>query len=172
MQGTTADLRCQRLVSSGVAVLKTDNRGSSRRGLAFESAMRWSMGGVEVDDQRLAVEHFVARGVIDPARVGIFGWSYGGYMSLMALCRASETFCCAVSGAPVTSWDGYDSHYTERYMGLPSANEAGYKESSVMTHVEGMRSGRLMLLHGLIDENVHFRHTARLLTAIAAARKK
>ena len=93
-------------------------------------------------------------------------------MSLMALCQAPDVFCCGVSGAPVTSWDSYDSHYTERYMGLPLQNPSGYTASSVMTHVGGLRSGRLMLLHGMIDENVHFRHTARLLAAITAARKR
>ncbi len=93
-------------------------------------------------------------------------------MSLMSLCRAPNTFLCGVAGAPVTSWDGYDSHYTERYMGLPTDNSSGYDKSSVMTHVSHLNSGRLMLMHGLIDENVHFRHTARLVTAITAARKK
>lgn len=93
-------------------------------------------------------------------------------MTLMALCRAGETFCCGVSGAPVTSWDGYDSHYTERYMGLPTENPSGYQSSSVMSHVSQLESGRLLLVHGLIDENVHFRHTARLLKAITAARKR
>ncbi|CAE7603352.1 Dpp9 [Symbiodinium microadriaticum] len=168
----TADLRVQRLVQSGAVVLKVDNRGSTRRGLEFERSIRWSMGGVEIEDQQWAVKHFVDSGLIDASRVGIYGWSYGGYMSLMALCRASETFCCGVAGAPVTSWDGYDSHYTERYMGLPADNPSGYNCSSVMTHVSGLPTGRLMLMHGLIDENVHFRHTARLVAAITAARKK
>ena len=91
-------------------------------------------------------------------------------MSAMSLCRAPDTFCCSIAGAPVTSWDGYDTHYTERYMGLPAENREGYLSSSVMTHVENYR-GRMMLVHGLIDENVHFRHTARLINKLVEARK-
>ena len=88
----------------------------------------------------------------------------------MCLARAPETFKVAVAGAPVTHWDGYDTHYTERYMGTPQSNPAGYAESSVMRHVGGIR-GKLLLVHGLIDENVHFRHTARLINAMIKARK-
>ena len=88
----------------------------------------------------------------------------------MCLVRAPDVFHVAVAGAPVTSWDGYDTHYTERYMGLPSVNESGYNESAVFDHVPNMR-GRLMIVHGLIDENVHFRHTARLINRLIAAGK-
>lgn len=167
----TSDLRAQRLAQDGCLVIKCDNRGSSRRGLHFEGAVKWCMGSVEIEDQQAAVHHFVALGLADPARVGMFGWSYGGYMSAMSLCRAPETFCCSVAGAPVTSWDGYDTHYTERYMGLPQENAAGYEASSVMSHVEGL-AGHLLLVHGLIDENVHFRHTARLINALTERRKQ
>ena len=105
----------------------------------------------------------------DPERVGIYGWSYGGYMAAMALARAPETFRVAVAGAPTSHWDGYDTHYTERYMGTPESNPQGYEESSLMAHVSGI-TGRLLLVHGLIDENVHFRHTARLINALIRAR--
>jgi dipeptidyl-peptidase 4 len=167
----TIDLRAQYLRQLGYAVLVVDNRGSSRRGVAFEGSIRHAMGGVEVRDQEDGVRWAVARGVADPRRVGVYGWSYGGYMSLMCLARAPETFRAAVAGAPVTDWDGYDTHYTERYMGLPAENASGYRESSVMTHVPAMR-GELMLVHGLLDENVHFRHTARLVNALNRARKR
>jgi len=88
----------------------------------------------------------------------------------MCLARASDVFKCAVSGAPVTSWDGYDTAYTERYMGTPESNPDGYKSSSVMEHITSMK-GDLLLVHGLIDENVHFRHTARLINALIAEQK-
>jgi dipeptidyl-peptidase-4 len=166
----TIDLRAQYLRQLGYAVLVVDNRGSSRRGLEFEGAIRYAMGGIEVRDQEDGVRWAVARGVADARRVGVYGWSYGGYMALMCLARAPETFRAAVSGAPVTDWDGYDTHYTERYMGLPQENATGYRESSVMTHAASMR-GELMLVHGLLDENVHFRHTARLVNALNRARK-
>jgi dipeptidyl-peptidase 4 len=110
----TVDMRAQHLRSRGFAVLKLDNRGSARRGLAFEGALRGNMGDIEVQDQVDGVRRLVAQGIADPQRVGIYGWSYGGYMSLMALARAPETFRAGAAGAPVTHWDTYDTHYTER----------------------------------------------------------
>ncbi len=166
----TADLRSQRLRAEGFAVLKLDNRGSARRGLAFEGAIRHDLGHLEVLDQVDGVRHLVEQGLVDPARVGIYGWSYGGYMAAMALVRAPDTFRVGVAGAPVTSWDGYDTHYTERYMGLPQENPEGYRDSAVMTHADALR-GHLLLVHGLIDENVHARHTLRLVDRLIALRK-
>ncbi|KAL3917584.1 MAG: hypothetical protein SGILL_004644 [Bacillariaceae sp.] len=165
-----ADMRAQRLRSLGFCVVKCDNRGSSRRGLAFESAISRRLGRLEVLDQVAVVRQLSVRGIADPTRVGIYGWSYGGYLAAMCLCRAPDVFHCAVAGAPVTSWDGYDTHYTERYMGLPSENPSGYRESAVFDHIPNMR-GKLLLVHGLIDENVHFRHTARLINRLIAAGK-
>jgi dipeptidyl-peptidase-4 len=122
---------------------------------------------LEVLDQVTTVRQLAMRGIADPSRVGIYGWSYGGYLSAMCLCRAPDIFHVAIAGAPVTSWDGYDTHYTERYMGLPAENASGYRESAVFDHVPNMR-GKLMIVHGLIDENVHFRHTARLINRLIA----
>jgi dipeptidyl-peptidase-4 len=168
--GTTVDMRAQALRSRGYLVVKIDNRGSARRGLAFEAAIRHDLGRVEVEDQQDGVAWLAAQGLADPARVGIYGWSYGGYLAAMALVRAPATFKLAVAGAPVTHWDGYDTHYTERYMGTPEGNPEGYAESSVMHHVDAL-VGKLLLVHGMIDENVHFRHTARLINALIRARK-
>ena len=168
--GMTVDLRAQYLRSRGYLVFKLDNRGSARRGLAFEGALRHDMGNIELQDQVDGVRWLVKEGLAKSAQVGIYGWSYGGYMTAMALARAPETFSVGVAGASVTHWDGYDTHYTERYMGTPQSNAEGYKESSVMHHLEGLR-GKLMLVHGLIDENVHFRHTARLIDALIKAHK-
>eukprot|EP00640_Fibrocapsa_japonica_P001162 CAMPEP_0113940496 /NCGR_PEP_ID=MMETSP1339-20121228/6620_1 /TAXON_ID=94617 /ORGANISM="Fibrocapsa japonica" /LENGTH=435 /DNA_ID=CAMNT_0000944351 /DNA_START=1 /DNA_END=1308 /DNA_ORIENTATION=+ /assembly_acc=CAM_ASM_000762 len=171
--GVTVDLRAQYLRSLGFLVIKCDNRGSFRRGLAFESQIHRCMGTVEVTDQEDAVHFAASKGLVDVQRgVGVYGWSYGGYMAALCLCLAPDTFRVAVSGAPVTSWDGYDTHYTERYMGTPQNNPGGYKRGSVLEHCAGLRAhARLMLVHGLIDENVHFRHTARLINALIAARK-
>jgi len=166
----TVDMRAQVLRSLGFLVFKLDNRGSARRGLAFEGALRHDMGNIEVQDQVDGVRWLVERGLAEPDRVGIYGWSYGGYMAAMALARAPETFKVAVAGAPVTHWDAYDTHYTERYMGTPQSNPDGYSRSSVMAHVDAMR-GHLLIVHGLIDENVHFSHTARLLNALVTAGK-
>ncbi|CAF0789062.1 unnamed protein product [Adineta ricciae] len=165
-----SDMRCQRLVQSGYVVLRLDNRGSLNRGVAFESVIKYDMGHLELEDQIDGVRHLIKQGITDENRVGIYGWSYGGYMSAMALVRASDVFKLGIAGAPVTHWDGYDTHYTERYMGTPEENPNGYEVSSVMYHVNNLK-GHLMLIHGLIDENVHFRHTARLVNALIRANK-
>ncbi len=170
---TTCDMRAQRLAQGGYLVLKVDNRGSSARGLHFEGAIKHVMGTVEVSDQVDGVRWLAARGLADPRRVGIYGWSYGGYLSIMCLLKRPDVFHVAVSGAPVTHWDGYDTCYTERYMGTPESNPKGYHDGSAMAHVASMApDAKLMLVHGLIDENVHFRHTARLINALIAARKR
>jgi dipeptidyl-peptidase 4 len=166
----TVDMRAQYLRGLGYLVFKLDNRGAARRGLAFEGALRHDMGNIEVQDQVDGVQWLVEQGLADPKRVGIYGWSYGGYMAAMALARAPETFKVAVAGAMVASWDAYDTHYTERYMGTPQSNPEGYARSSVLTHA-GDITGHLMIVHGLIDENVHFRHSARMVQAMIGARK-
>ena len=127
------------------------------------------MGGIEVLDQVEGVRWLGTLGFADLSRVGIYGWSYGGYMTLMAMLRAPELFKVGVAGAPVTDQAGYDTAYTERYMGLPHDNPDGYRESSATTHVAALR-GRLLIVHGMLDENVHFRHTARFLERLSKAR--
>ena len=166
----TCSMRAQSLRSRGYLVFALDNRGSKGRGLAFEGAIRHNMGAIEARDQVDGVRWLTAQGLADPDRVGVYGWSYGGYMTLMCLCRAPDVFKMGVAGAPVTHWDGYDTHYTERYMGTPDSNPDGYRVSSVMSHVQNLR-GALLIVHGLIDENVHFRHTARLINALIKVRK-
>ncbi|WP_420644361.1 S9 family peptidase [Candidatus Leptofilum sp.] len=165
------DMRAQYLASQGFLVFKLDNQGSARRGLAFEAPIKHNMGSIEVTDQADGVRWLVAQGLAAPKRVGIYGWSYGGYMAAMCLAKAADTFQVAVAGAPVTHWDGYDTGYTERYMGLPQQNADEYEVSSVMHHLDKIE-GKLLLVHGLIDENVHFRHTARLVNGLIAARKR
>ncbi|KAJ9146549.1 hypothetical protein P3X46_028798 [Hevea brasiliensis] len=166
----TVDMRAQYLRSKGILVWKLDNRGSARRGLKFEGALKYNAGHIDADDQLTGAEWLVKQGLAKVGHIGLYGWSYGGYMSAMMLARFPDVFRCAVSGAPVTSWDGYDTFYTEKYMGLPSKNPTGYEYSSVMHHVHKLK-GKLLLVHGMIDENVHFRHTARLINALVAAGK-
>ncbi len=167
--GMTVDLRNQYLAQQGYVVLVLDNRGSARRGLAFEAPIYGNLGDLEVRDQVAGVRALAdIVPEADLTRVGVYGWSYGGYLALMCLARAPEVFKAAVAGAPVTSWDGYDTHYTERYMGTPQDNPDGYRRSAVLTHVDQIR-GRLLLIHGMVDENVHFRHSGRLLNALIRA---
>ena len=166
----TASMRVQYLRSLGYMVFSLDNRGSARRGVAFEAAIKHNMGDIEVRDQVDGVHWLIAQGLADPDRVGMYGWSYGGYMTLMCLSRTQDVFKMGVSGAPVVHWNGYDTHYTERYMGTPSSNPDGYEVASPISHVDNLQ-GDLLIVHGLIDENVHFRHTARLINALIKARK-
>lgn len=162
-----ADLRTQRLVEAGFAVLKVDNRGSSGRGIAFEQAVYGRLGEAEVADQVAAVRAILAREPeLDTAKVFVSGWSYGGYMALQCLCRYPEVFANGVSGAPVTSWAEYDAQYTERYMGDPQDNRQGYAASMVMAQCVGLRCAPL-LIHGMKDENVLFRHSGLLLEELA-----
>lgn len=151
--------------------MQLDNRGSSRRGLAFEGAIKHKMGTVDADDQAAGLQFLFSQGLADPTRIGVYGWSYGGYLAAICLARYPSLFNCAVAGAPVTSWDGYDTYYTERYMGRPQEHKEAFERSSVMYHVGGIK-GKLMLVHGMIDENVHFRHTVRLINALTSAAKE
>jgi len=166
----TVDLRAQMLAQHGFVVLKVDNRGSARRGLAFEAPIARRFGRIEIRDQVEGVRWLETLGFADVSRVGIYGWSYGGYMTLLALATAPDVFKAGVAGAPVTVWEGYDTAYTERYMGTPQENPEGYRLGSPLTHVGQLR-GKLLLIHGMIDENVHFRHTARLMQALIDAGK-
>ena len=166
----TCAMRIQYLRSQGYLVFSLDNRGSARRGVTFEGKIKHNMGDIEVRDQVDGVHWLIDQGLTIPDRVGVYGWSYGGYMALMCLSRAPGVFKMGVAGAPVTHWDGYDTHYTERYMGKPRSNSDGYEASSVMAHIDRLE-GSLLIVHGLIDENVHFRHTARLINSLIRARK-
>jgi dipeptidyl-peptidase-4 len=166
----TVDLRAQMLAEHGFLVVKVDNRGSARRGLRFEGAIARNFGDLEVREQVAGVRWLRELGLADPDRAGIYGWSYGGYMAAMALLKAGEIFSVGVAGAPVADWDGYDTAYTEKYMSTPQDNPEGYRQSSLLTHAERLR-GHLLLVHGLIDENVHFRHTARFMNALIKANR-
>lgn len=166
----TVDMRSQYLRSKGILVWKMDNRGTARRGLKFEGAIKDHCGQIDAEDQRTGAEWLIEQGLARLGHIGLCGWSYGGYLSAITLAKYPEVFKCAISGAPVTSWDGYDTFYTEKYMGAPHENESGYLNSSVMHHIGNMK-GKLLLVHGMIDENVHFRHTARLVNELVAAGK-
>lgn len=150
------------LASQGFAVARIDGRGVRARGHASEGIFAGQLGQAELDDQVAGVRALCARHPeIDAARVGIWGWSYGGYMTLMALARAGGTFRTGVAVAPVVDWRGYDTHYTERFLKRPQDNAAGYEKSSILTHA-GHIEGRLTLVHGTSDDNVHFRESMQL----------
>lgn len=156
----------QYLAQQGYVVFSLDNRGTPRRGAAFGGALYGKQGTVEVDDQRRGVEWLRAQPWVDGERIGVYGWSNGGYMTLMLLAKAPDAYACGVSGAPVTDWALYDSHYTERYMDLPARNVDGYREASVFTHVDGIRPGALLLIHGMADDNVLFGNSTKLMSEL------
>ncbi len=155
----------QYFAQQGYLVFAIDNRGSSRRGKTFEEPLYQHMGEIEVADQLAGVRWLKSQPYVDGKKVGVFGWSYGGYMTLMLLAKASPEFACGVAGAPVTDWALYDTHYTERYMNLPKANPDGYRDSSVLSHVDGLTSP-LLLIHGMADDNVLFTHSTQLMSAL------
>ncbi|MDA5195098.1 S9 family peptidase [Govanella unica] len=152
-------------LARGYAVFMLDNRGSARRGKAFETPIYHNLGSVEVQDQLAGIAWLKARPDIDPTRVAVFGWSYGGYMSLKIAEAAGDGLRAAISGAPVTDWRLYDSHYTERFMGQPQDNAAAYDKSSVYPELDHMKAP-LLLIHGMADDNVLFTNSTKLMAAL------
>jgi dipeptidyl-peptidase-4 len=153
------------LAEKGYIIFSLDNRGSWGRGHAFETPIYHQFGKIELQDQLAGVKYLKSLGYVDPARIGITGGSYGGYMTLEALCNASDVFKAGVSDAPVTDWKLYDTIYTERYMGRPQDNPEGYKNSSPVNQAANLK-GKLMLVHGTGDDNVHFANSVELLNAL------
>jgi dipeptidyl-peptidase 4 len=160
----------QALAAHGYVVWQLDNRGSSGRGHAFEEPIYHELGKQEVTDQRLGVEYLVNLGFVDPARIGITGWSYGGYMTIHSLLLAPDLFKVGVAGAPVTDWHNYDTIYTERYMGLPDENPQGYDRSSNVENAAKLQ-GRLLILHNFEDDNVLFQNTLQMTNALETDNK-
>lgn len=166
----TVDLQAQYLAEHGYVVMKLDSRGSANRGTAFEQAIYHHFGDVELADQVAGIRYLSEKLPINRDRVGIYGWSYGGYMTLRALLMAPEIFKVGVSGAPVTDFRWYDTAYTERYLGTDENNHAGYESTSLMDKA-GNLAGHLLLIHGMVDENVHFRNSAAMIQAFINAEK-
>ena len=163
--GRTDHFFNQYLAQSGYVVFSLDNRGTPRRGAKFGGALYGRQGTVEVQDQVAGIEFLRGQSWVDPARIGVHGWSNGGYMTLMLLGQASDHYACGVAGAPVTDWALYDTHYTERYMDHPERNPDGYRVSSVFTHIDGLRS-KLLLVHGMADDNVLFTNSTKLMSEL------
>lgn len=155
----------QYLSQNGYIVFSIDNRGTPRRGVKFGSALFRHQGNVEVTDQLRGVEYLKTLPYVQADKIGVYGWSNGGYMSLMLLAKASDSYACGVAGAPVTDWGLYDTHYTERYMDLPKNNPEGYPASTVFTHLDGLTS-KLLLIHGMADDNVLFTNSTKLMSEL------
>ena len=162
---TEKDYFTQYLLQQGFIVYQLDNRGSAHRGTQFEHAIYHHLGNVEVEDQKVGVDYLRSLPYVDGDNVAIYGHSYGGYMALMGVFKAPDYFKAAISGAPVTDWRLYDTHYTERYMGSPVTNKKGYDASSVLPYVKNYRSG-LLMYHGMADDNVLFENSTRVYKAL------
>ncbi len=145
----------------GYLIATIANRGTTGRGKAFESATYLGLGGADLQDQVNGVKWLCQRPYVDAERVGIYGHSYGGYLSALALVKYPEVFHVGVAGAPVTDWKNYDTIYTERYMRTPQENPEGYRKGSCLTYAKQLH-GKLLLMHGLIDDNVHPSNTWQL----------
>ncbi len=156
--------------SRGFLIWKLDNRGTSNRGTAFESATFRDLGRVELEDQLAGVEHLKTLPFVDPERIGITGGSYGGYMTLYALTNAPDVFRSGVAVSSVTDWKLYDSIYTERYMGTPEGNPKGYETSAPLLKA-GQLKADLLLVHGSADDNVHLANTLAFVSALIKAGK-
>ncbi len=147
-------------------VAAIDGRGTPRRGRAWERSIRGSFGTIPLDDQVAGLQALGKKyPELDLGRVGIKGWSFGGYMAALAVLRRPDIFKAAVAGAPVTDWEDYDTHYTERYLGLLDENKQGYKESNLLTYAADLKRP-LLLIHGTSDDNVFFVHTLKLSDAL------
>jgi dipeptidyl-peptidase-4 len=151
----------QVLAQKGYLIWQLDNRGSAGRGHTWESKIYHETGAHELNDQLDGIHYLATLGFADMARVGISGWSYGGYMTLYALANAPTVFKAGIAGAPVTDWRNYDTIYTERYMGLPEENAEGYKRSSPQTNAGDIKA-RLLIIHNIEDDNVHFQNTLQM----------
>lgn len=160
----------QALAQSGFLIWQLDNRGSKGRGHAFESPIYRRFGKTELEDQKTGIEYIVKQGLADPARIGMYGWSYGGYMTLYSLLNAPELFKAGIAGAPVTNWHNYDTIYTERYMGVPSENPEGYTAASAVTYAANLKS-KLLIVHNFEDDNVLFQNTLQMSDALEKADK-
>lgn len=162
--GTTSWMD-QLLAEHGFIIWSLDNHGSEGRGHAWETVIFKDMGKRELADQLKGVDFLKSLPYVDPSRLGIFGWSYGGYMTLYALTHAPGVFKCGVAGAPVTDWHYYDSIYTERYMRTPEENPQGYQDSSDVLAAAQLRA-KLLLVHGIADDNVHMMNTINFINAL------
>ena len=151
----------QILTRAGYVVFQLDNRGSAFRGTAFQAPIYAHLGEVEVADQIRGAQWLASQPYVDAHRLGVWGWSYGGYMTLMLMFKAPEVFRAGVSGAPVTDWALYDTHYTERYLKKPQDNPSGYEASSVLPYAIDLQ-GRLLVIHGMADDNVLFLNSTKL----------
>ncbi|HOY28362.1 MAG TPA: S9 family peptidase [Flavobacteriales bacterium] len=158
------------LNQKGYIVVCVDPRGTGHRGHDFRHVTYGQLGKYETEDQIASAKWLAKQTYVDGTRIGIFGWSYGGYMSSLCITKGADVFKAAIAVAPVSNWRYYDSIYTERFMGLPKDNAKGYDDNSPINHVEKLK-GNYLLIHGLADDNVHYQNAAEMTLALVKANK-
>ena len=161
----------QHIAQKGYIVACVDNRGTGGRGTEFKKMTYLQLGKYETIDQIEANRYLAKLPYVDENRIGIQGWSYGGYMSSLAITKGADVFKTAIAVAPVTNWRYYDNIYTERYMRTPKENASGYDENSPINHVDSLK-GNYLLIHGTADDNVHVQNTYEMVSALVKANKQ
>ncbi len=161
----------QHLASKGYIVVSVDNRGTGSRGEAFKKITYKQLGKYETEDQIASAKYLSTLPYVDGSRIGIFGWSYGGYMSSLCITKGADVFKAAIAVAPVSNWRYYDNIYTERYMQTPQENADGYDNNSPINHVEKLK-GNYLLVHGMADDNVHYQNAVEMSAALIKANKQ
>lgn len=151
----------QMLAQQGYIIISVDNRGTGFRGEEFKKMTYLQLGRIETQDQIDAAKWFARLEYVDANRIGIWGWSYGGYMSSLCLAKGNDIFKMAIAVAPVTNWRYYDNIYTERYMRTPQENGENYDANSPLSHVEKIK-GKYLIIHGTADDNVHFQNAVEM----------
>jgi dipeptidyl-peptidase-4 len=159
------------LTQQGYIVACVDGRGTGFKGAAFKKCTQKELGKLEVEDQIDAAKVLGSYSYVDASRIGIWGWSYGGFMASNCIMKGADVFKTAVAVAPVTNWRFYDSIYTERYMQTPQENASGYDENSPINHVDKLK-GKFLLIHGSGDDNVHVQNSMQMMGALIQANKQ
>lgn len=161
----------QMLAQKGYIIASVDNRGTGARGEEFKKMTYQQLGKYETIDQIEAAKYFASQSYVDPARIGIWGWSYGGFMSTLCITKGADVFSMAIAVAPVTNWRYYDNIYTERFMRKPQDNASGYDDNSPINFADKLK-GKYLVIHGTGDDNVHVQNTMDMITALVKANKQ
>lgn len=162
----------QLLAQKGYIIVSVDNRGTGARGRDFKKCTQLQLGKLETEDQIAAARYLATLPWVDPARIGIWGWSFGGYLSTSCILKGADVFKMAMAVAPVTNWKWYDSAYTERYMHTMKDNERGYEENSPINFADKLRGDNYLICHGIADDNVHWQQTTEMINALIKANKQ
>jgi len=162
----------QLLTQKGIIIVGVDNRGTGGRGSQFKKCTQLQLGKLETDDQIAAARYLGSLPYVDPARIGIWGWSFGGYLSTSCILKGNDVFKMAMAVAPVTNWKWYDSAYTERYMHTTADNAQGYESNSPVNFADRLHGDNYLICHGIADDNVHWQQTTEMINALIKANKQ